>query len=132
MSIQTRTSLRRSARQVTMPHNLRFREQLMKTSQHIHDSFCLLRRASVAWLALLIQSTFVTDGDGATRCCSPSSSSPSRSRRSGRVLPSHHQVWRSIPRRFAWQPRQKSKARNSQGVQNKLFDPSSHPCSWFS
>ena len=66
MSIQTRTFLRRSARQVTMPRNLCFREQLMKTSQHINDSFGLLRRASVAWLAMLIKSSLVTDADRTT------------------------------------------------------------------
>ena len=66
MSIQTRTFLRSSARQVTMPHNLRFRKQLMKTSQHINDSFCLLRCACVAWLVMFVQSTLVVDTDRTT------------------------------------------------------------------
>ena len=66
MSIQTRTLLRCSSRQVTMSYNLRFREQLMKTSQYINDSFCLLRCASVAWLAMLIQSTLIADTNRTT------------------------------------------------------------------
>lgn len=66
MSIQARTFLRRSARQVPMPHNLRFREQLMKTSQYINDSFRLLRRTSIAWFTMFIQTTLIADADRTT------------------------------------------------------------------
>ena len=63
MSIQARTLLRCSPRQVSMPHNLRFREQLVKPLQDITDSFRLLRRTSIAWFTMLIQSTFIADAD---------------------------------------------------------------------
>ena len=55
ISIQTRTLLRCCARQVTMPHNLRFREQFMKPRQDINDSFRLLRRTSIAWFTMFIR-----------------------------------------------------------------------------
>ena len=61
ISIQTRTLLRCSARQVTMPHNLRFREQFMKPRQDINDSFSLLRRTSIAWFTMFIQTTLIAD-----------------------------------------------------------------------
>ena len=66
ISIQARTFLRRSPRQVPMPHNLRFWKKLMKASQYINDSFRLLRRASIAWLTMLIQATLIADADRTT------------------------------------------------------------------
>ena len=66
MSIQARTLLRCSPRQVSMPHNLRFREQLVKPLQDITDSFRLLRRASITRLRMLIQPTLVADADRTT------------------------------------------------------------------
>ena len=66
ISIQTRTLLRCSARQVTMPHNLRFREQFMKPRQDINDSFRLLRRTSIAWFTMFIQTTLIADADRTT------------------------------------------------------------------
>ena len=66
ISIQTRTLLRCSARQVTMPHNLRFREQFMKPRQDINDSFSLFRCASIAWFTMFIQTTLIADADRTT------------------------------------------------------------------
>ena len=63
ISIQARTLLRCCARQVTMPHNLRFREQFMKPRQDINDSFRLLRRTSIAWFTMFIQTTLIADAD---------------------------------------------------------------------
>ena len=63
MSIQARTLLRCSPRQVSMPHNLRFREQLVKPLQDITDSFRLLRRTSIAWFTMFIQTTLIADAD---------------------------------------------------------------------
>ena len=65
-SIQTRTFLRRSARQVTMPHNLRLREELVKIDKQVLDSLVLLRSQGIARLALLIQPSLVADADRAT------------------------------------------------------------------
>jgi len=65
-SIQTRTLLRRSARQVTMPHNLRLREELVKVDKQVLDSLVLLRSQGIARLALLIQPSLVADADRAT------------------------------------------------------------------
>lgn len=61
MGIQTRTSLRCSARQVVMPHYLRFRKQLMQLIQQFDNTFSLCLGASIAWLAMLIQTTLVAD-----------------------------------------------------------------------
>ena len=66
MSIQARTLLRCSPRQVSMPHNLRFREQLVKPLQDITDSFRLLRRTSIAWFTMFIQTTLIADADRTT------------------------------------------------------------------
>ena len=66
MGIEARTSLRRSARQVTVSHNLRLRKKSMQASQHIIDTSRLLRRKRVARFALLVQSTLVADADGAS------------------------------------------------------------------
>ena len=66
ISIQTRTLLRCSARQVTMPHDLRFREQFMKPRQDINHSFRLLRRTRIAWFTMFIQTTFIADADRTT------------------------------------------------------------------
>ena len=63
MRIEARTFLRRSTRQIPMPHNLRFWKKLMKASQYINDSFSLFRCASIAWFTMLIQSTFIADAD---------------------------------------------------------------------
>ena len=63
MSIQARTLLRCCPRQVSMPHNLRFREQLVKPLQDITDSFRLLRRTSIAWFTMFIQTTLIADAD---------------------------------------------------------------------
>ena len=63
MRIEARTFLRRSTRQIPMPHNLRFWKKLMKASQYINDSFSLFRCASIAWFTMFIQSTFIADAD---------------------------------------------------------------------
>ena len=65
MSIQTRTFLRRSVWQVTMSHNLRFWEQLVKIGKQIRDTLLLRISHRIAWLAMLIQATLIADTDGA-------------------------------------------------------------------
>ena len=66
MGIEARTSLWRSARQVTMPHNLRLRKEAMQASQHVIDASRLFRRKRVARIALLVESTLIADADGAS------------------------------------------------------------------
>ena len=61
MGIQTRTSFQRSSRQVMMPHYLRFRKQFMQLIQQFDNTFSLCLGASIAWLAMHIQTTLVTD-----------------------------------------------------------------------
>ena len=63
MCIQTRTSLWCSARQVVMPQNLCSRKQLMQLVQQFDDTLRLLLGASIAWFAMLIQSTLVADAN---------------------------------------------------------------------
>lgn len=60
MDIEIRTSFWCSDRQVVMPNILRFRKQFMLLVLHLDDTFRLLWCACVAWIAVLIQSTFVT------------------------------------------------------------------------
>lgn len=61
MGIQARTSLWCSARQIMMPHYLRFWKQLMQLVQQLDNTFSLCLGASIAWLAILIQTTLVAD-----------------------------------------------------------------------
>ena len=63
MGIQTRTSLGCSTWQVMMPHNLRFRKEFMQLIQQFDNTFSLCLGASIAWLAMLIQTTLVADAD---------------------------------------------------------------------
>ena len=66
MSVKTRTFLRGSARQVTMPHNLRLREKLVKSCQHIIDASRLLRGKCIARFAVLVKTALIADADGTT------------------------------------------------------------------
>ena len=64
-SIQTRTLFGSSPRQVPMPYNLRFRKENLQISEKIHESRFLLSGHGVVWLAMLIQSPFITNTDRA-------------------------------------------------------------------
>ena len=64
--IQARAFLRGCSFQVTMPYNLRLREELVKVDKQVLDSLVLLRSQGIARLALLIQPSLVADADGAT------------------------------------------------------------------
>ena len=66
MSIQARTFLRRSARQVTMPHNLCLRKELMQIDEQISDSLLLLLGERIGRLAILIQTSLIADADTAS------------------------------------------------------------------
>ena len=63
MSIQARTFLRRSTRQITMPYNLRFWEKLMEIDEQIRDSLLLLLGERIGRFAMLIQSTLIADAN---------------------------------------------------------------------
>ena len=62
-SIQARTLFGSSPRQIPMPHDLRFRKENLQISEKIHESRFLLSGHGVAWLAMLIQTTFIADAD---------------------------------------------------------------------
>lgn len=65
MGIEARTSLRCGARQVAMPHNLRFREELVQVDEQIRDSLLLGICHGITWLASLIQPALVAYADRA-------------------------------------------------------------------
>ena len=62
-SIKARTLFGSSPRQIPMPYNLRFRKENLQISEKIHESRFLLSGHGVAWLAMLIQTTFIADAD---------------------------------------------------------------------
>ncbi len=64
-SIKARTLFGSSPRQIPMPHDLRFRKENLQISEKIHESRFLFSRHGVAWLAMLIQSPFITNTDRA-------------------------------------------------------------------
>ena len=59
VSIHARTSLRRHARQVAVPHNLRIREKPVQVDQQVLQTKRLFRRARVACVAMHIQSALI-------------------------------------------------------------------------
>ena len=65
-SIQTRTLLWSSPRQVPMAHNLRFRKENLQIPEKIDESRFLLSRHGVARLALLIEPSLIADADRAS------------------------------------------------------------------
>ena len=65
-SIQTRTLLWSSSRQVPMAHNLRFRKENLQIPEKIDESRFLLSGHGVARLALLIEPSLIADADRAS------------------------------------------------------------------
>ena len=65
-SIQTRTLLWSSPRQVPMAHNLRFRKENLQIPEKINESRFLLSGHGVARLALLIEPSLIADADRAS------------------------------------------------------------------
>lgn len=64
MSVEARTSLGRSRRQITMADNLGTGKHLMKDRQQVSQSLRLSRRADVAGQSVLVQSALIADTDG--------------------------------------------------------------------
>ena len=65
-SIQTRTLLWSSPRQVPMAHNLRFRKENLQIPEKVNESRFLLSGHGVARLALLIEPSLIADADRAS------------------------------------------------------------------
>ena len=65
-SIQTRTLLWSSLRQVPMTHNLRFRKENLQIPEKVNESRFLLSCHGVARLALLIEPSLIADADRAS------------------------------------------------------------------
>ena len=65
-SIQTRTLLWSSPRQVPMAHNLRFRKENLQIPEKVNESRFLLSCHGVARLALLIEPSLIADADRAS------------------------------------------------------------------
>ena len=65
-SIQTRTLLGSSPRQVPMAHNLRFRKENLQIPEKVNESRFLLSGHGVARLALLIEPSLIADADRAS------------------------------------------------------------------
>ena len=63
MSIEAWTLLRRSTRQITMPHNLRLWKKLMEIDEQISDSLLLFFGERIGRLAIFIQSTLIADAN---------------------------------------------------------------------
>ena len=62
-SIQTRTLLWSSPRQVPMPHDLRFRKENLQIPEKVNESRFLLSGHGIARLAFLIQTSLIADAD---------------------------------------------------------------------
>ena len=65
-SIQTRTLLWSSPRQISVSHDLRFRKENLQIPEKIHESLFLLNRHGVARVAFLIQTSLIADADRAS------------------------------------------------------------------